>query len=294
MKPYRLFLTAIVLAAVIACPAWSDDAPTPAAPVAADTAAATAADTARSGATQAPDPRAFSDPNLSKEQQEAKDVQFRKELEQARIDSLHLNANPRLFLHAAPTAAHRTTAEVARTVRSCDSLVTAVPPGEWDVFLIAGGHDLLNGVAFSFGWPEDWIVRGFTLSPELKTPFSMGDLRPQDLRPMMVAFDCVANEARKDAIPPQARSTFGDLVVVGKLEVVATSPGSLTLVDHSDARYGAPKVANCWNKVMDVGVAARGRIDVGSGPGVRPCDAGGALAPNVATTAGAMAGEGSK
>jgi hypothetical protein len=288
MNPYRLLLAITALAAATVRPALSDLS---GAPVAADS-LAVVPDSSRA-TSQVPDPRAFRDSSLTKAEQEAKDIQFRKELEQARIDSLHLNTNPRLFLHAAPTAAHRTTAEVARTARSCDSLVTAVPPGEWDVFLIAAGHDLLNGIAFSFGWPEDWVIRGFTLSPDLKTPFSMGDLKAQDLRPTMVAFDCVANEARKDAIPPNARSTFGDLVVIGRLEVVATSPGSLTLLDHSDARYGAPKVANCWNKVVDVPVTARGRIDVGSGPGVRPCDTGGPLVPNLMANAGALAGEGS-
>jgi hypothetical protein len=289
MNPYRLFLAVAALAAGTVRPALSDQS---AVPVAADSLAAVP-DTSRA-VTQVPDPRAFRDTSLTRAEQEAKDIQFRKELEQARIDSLHLNTNPRLFLHAVPSAAHRTTAEVARTARMCDSLVTAVPPGEWDVFLIAAGHDLLNGIAFSFGWPEDWVVRGFTVSPDLKTPFSMGDLEAKALRPTMIAFDCVANEARKDAIPPNARSTFGDLVVIGKLEVVATSPGSLTLLDHSDPRYGAPKVANCWNKVRDVPVSARGRIDVGSGPGVRPCDPGGPLVPNLMVNAGALAGEGSK
>jgi len=181
---------------------------------------------------------------------------------------------------------------VALEVRSCDSLVTGVPPGEWDIFLIAAGHDLVNGVAFSFGWPTDWDVEGFTLSPGLKTPFSMGNLRAQDLRPMMVVFDCVANAARKDAIPASTRSELGDLVVIGKLSVAASSPGSLTLLDHSDSRYGAPKVVNCWNRPRDIPIPARGRIDVGSGPGLRPCDAGGPLAPNLMPASSkAIAGE---
>jgi hypothetical protein len=228
-----------------------------------------------------PDSGAYGNPNLTPEQQSAADAEWRKKLERAKVDSLMLNKSAALFLHAEPTSERRTTAEVARLARDCDSLKTAVPPGDWDVFLIAAGHDLLNGVAFSFGWPSDWIVRGFTLAPELKTPFSMGDLRAQDLRPTMVAFDCVVNEARKDAIPEGARHAFGDIVVIGKLELSAPSPGSLTILDHSDSRYGPPEVLNCWNVTEDIPLAKRGRIDVGQGPGVRPCEGGRPIAPNL-------------
>jgi hypothetical protein len=234
-------------------------------------------------------PGAYGNPSFTKEEQEAADAKWRKDLERAKVDSLMLNKGAMLFLHAAPAAERRSTAQVARLARDCDSLVTAVPPGDWDVFLIAAGHDLLNGVAFSFGWPSDWIMRGFTLSPELKTPFSMGDLRAQDLRPTMVAFDCVVNEARKDAIPLAARHAFGDIVVIGKLEVSATSPGSLTLLDHSDARYGPPEVSNCWNVTEDIPLARRGRIDVGQGPGAKPCEAGRPLASNLMPPAAAQA-----
>ena len=244
-------------------------------------------DTAR---TATPHPSAVGDPNLTPEEQSAADAKWRKELERAKVDSLMLNKGAMLFLHATPSSERRTTAEVARLARDCDSLVTAVPPGDWDVFLIAAGHDLLNGVAFSFGWPSDWIMRGFSLSPELKSPFAMGDLRAQDLRPTMVAFDCVVNEARKDAIPPSARHAFGDIVVIGKLEVSATSPGSLTILDHSDTRYGPPEVLNCWNVTEDIPLARRGRIDVGQGPGAKPCAAGRPLASNLMPVAVPQAG----
>jgi hypothetical protein len=109
---------------------------------------------------------------------------------------------------------------------------------------------------------------------------------------MMVVFDCVANPARQDATPTRSRSAPGDLVVIGKLSVLASSPGSLTLLDHSDSRYGAPKVVNCWNRPHDIPIAARGRIDVGSGPGLKPCDGGGPLASNLMPASGkTMAGE---
>jgi hypothetical protein len=275
-RTHFLRLAALLGLVVAAHAAGADSAPspTPAAPATPDSARpATPAET--------PDPRSFSNPHLTKEEQEAADAKLRKELAQARIDSLHLNQNPRLFLHAVPTSLHRSAAEVAKAVRDCDSVVTGVPPGEWDVFVIAAGHDMMNGVAFSFGWPADWVIRGFSLSPDLKTPFTMGDLKAQDLRPTMIAFDCIANQARVDAVPEKARYVVGDIVVIGKLEIVATSPGSLTLLDHSDPRYGPPEISNCWNKTQDIPIPSRGRIDVGSGPGVRPCDAGGPLVPNL-------------
>ena len=56
-----------------------------------------------------------------------------------------------------------------------------------------------------------------------------------------------------------------------------------------DARYGAPKVVNCWNRPHDIPISARGRIDVGSGPGLRPCDAGGPLAANLVPASGKTA-----
>lgn len=221
-----------------------------------------------------PDPRAQRDSTLSYEEQSKLDAKLRRERRTASIDSLHLNEHVVLALHVAPAAERREPAEVARLALDCNNLVTAVPPGDWDVFLIAGGFDLLNGVAFSFSWPEDWIVRGFTQNPDLEAPFAMGDLRASDPRPYMVVFNCMANPERESVVPKGAPYRTGDLLVIGRLEITATSPGSLTIEDHVNPAYGPPEVANCWNTTADIPPAARGRIDVGSGPGVRPCAAG--------------------
>lgn len=226
-----------------------------------------------------PDPRAHADSTLTYEEQAKLDESARRQRRVALIDSLYLNEHVVLALHAAPAAERRTPAEVARLAANCDQLVTAVPPGEWDVFLIAGGFDLLNGVAFTFSWPEDWIVRGFTQSSELEVPFAMGDFRANAPRPYMVVFNCIANSARESMVPKGLLYRTGDLVVIGSLGITATSPGSLTIENHPNPAYGPPEVANCWNTTADIPAAARGRIDVGSGPGMRPCAAGKPLSP---------------
>jgi hypothetical protein len=221
-----------------------------------------------------PDPRAHGDSTLTYEEQSKLDEGLRRQRRTALVDSLHLNEHVVLALHAAPAAERRTPAEIARLARDCDHLVTAVPPGDWDVFLIAGGFDLLNGVAFSFSWPEDWIVRGFTQNPDLEVPFALGDLRASDPRPYMVVFNCVVNPARESVVPKGLLYRTGDLLVIGRLEITATSLGSLLIENHANPAYGPPEVANCWNTTADIPPAARGRIDVGSGPGARPCAAG--------------------
>jgi hypothetical protein len=74
-------------------------------------------------------------------------------------------------------------------------------------------------------------------------------------------------------VPKGVLYTTGDRVVIGHLEVTAMSPGSLTIEDSANPDYGPPEVSNCWNTTQDIPVTARGRIDVGSGPGLRPCAA---------------------
>jgi hypothetical protein len=220
---------------------------------------------------EAPDSRAERDTTLTIEEQAKLDEKLRRERRTARIDSLHLNRHATLALHAAPAAERRTPAEIARLAADCANLVTAVPPGDWDVFVIAGGFDLLNGVAFAFQWPEDWIVRGFTQSPDLEVPFAMGELRASAARPYMIVFNCVASTAKESLVPAGVLYRNADLVVIGRLEITATSPGSLTIENHANPDYGPPEVANCWNTTADIAPPARGRIDVGSGPGARPC-----------------------
>ncbi len=220
---------------------------------------------------EAADPRAERDTTLTLDEQARLDEKLRRERRSARIDSLHLNRHATLLLHAAPAAERRTPAEIARLARDCASLVTAVPPGDWDIFVIAAGFDLLNGVAFSFQWPEDWIVRGFTQSPDLEVPFAMGDLRASAQRPYMIVFNCIAHPEKESFVPEGAPYRSGEVVVIGRLEITATSPGSLTIANHTNPDYGPPEVANCWNTTADIAPSARGRIDVGSGPGMRPC-----------------------
>ncbi len=225
----------------------------------------------------APDPRAYRDTTLTYEEQSRLDEKLRLERRTAHIDSLHLNEHVVLALHAAPSSAHRTPTEIERLARDCDSLVTAVPPGDWDIFLIVGSFDLLNGAAFCFDWPDDWILRGFTLSPTLRTPFAMGDLNKGATTPYMVAFDCLAHPEKEGVVPAGLVYTAAEVAVIGRLEITATSPGSLTIEDHP--AYGSTEVANCWGMTQDIIAAARGRIDVGSGPGERPCQAGKLLSP---------------
>jgi len=217
------------------------------------------------------DPRAHRDTTLTYEEQAKLDERLRRERRLAHIDSLHLNQHATLALHAAAATERRTPAEIARLARDCDSLTTAVPPGDWDIFVIAAGFDLLNGVAVSFQWPEDWIVRGFTQGPDLEAPLAMGEMRSTGARPYMIVFNCIANPDRESLVPDRLLYRTGDLVVIGRLEITATSPGSLTIEDHVNPNYGPPEVANCWNTTADLPPAARGRIDVGSGPGARPC-----------------------
>ena len=221
-----------------------------------------------------PDPRAFRDSSLTYAEQEALDHKLREERSRAGIDTMALNGQVVLALHAAPTSERRSAADVAALAADCGRLVTAVPPGDWDVFLIAAGFDLMNGIAFSFDWPDGWVVRGFTLNPQLGTPFVLGDLRASDPRPYLVAFDCVARADRDSILPAGVRHTTGDIVVIGRLEVTASSPGSLSLADHSNADYGGPEVANCSRRQTKVPASRRGRIDVGQGPGFRPCTGG--------------------
>ena len=158
---------------------------------------------------QTPDPRAFSNPVLSPAQQDSADTKFRKELEYARIDSLHLNESAKLFLHAVPHQMRRTPAQVALQVRDCDSLVTAVLPGEWDVFLIAAGHDLVNGVAFSFGWPG------------MKDP--MAGVQP--IEAMLELDAAPRDDAQARAATPGASLNVAGTRLIGKL--ITEQPTSL-------------------------------------------------------------------
>ena len=188
------------------------------------------------------------------------------------IDSMHVNEHVVLALHAEPSAARRSHEEVSRLVKDCDALTTAVPPGDWDVFVIAAGFDLIDGVQLIFALPDDWTIRGFTLNPELRA-MMIGDLRGKP-RPCLVAFDCFAHPDRIGTLPKGVDMRPAENVVIGRLELAAPSAGSLVLVDHPQEAYGSPEVGNCWRDTNDVGPAARGRIDVGQGPGVRPCAAG--------------------
>ena len=270
----RISPTALVLVLVLVL-AVRGAGPAFAAPADSAQAAPRAAGGAKVGSHALPpepaDPRALRDTTLTYEEQAKLDEQLRRERRLALIDSLHLNQHATLALHAAPAAERRTPAEVARLAHDCGALVTAVPPGDWDIFVIAGGFDLLNGVAFSFQWPDDWVVRGFTQSPGLEVPFAMGELRASAARPYMIVFNCIAHPEKDALVPEGVPYRNGDLVVIGRLEITATSPGSLTIEDHSNPDYGPPEVANCWNTTADIAPGARGRIDVGSGPGVRPC-----------------------
>lgn len=191
----------------------------------------------------------------------------------AMVDSMHLNERIVLALHAVPAAERKTAAEVARLVKECDQLTTAVPPGDWDVFVIAAGFDMIDGVQLSFTCPDDWTIGGFTLNPEFSGPIVMGDLRAERPRPYLIAFGCVAHPDRVAKVPEDVQRTTAETLVIGRLELTAPSPGSLVLSDHSNPAYGPPEVANCWALAQDVSQAARGRIDIGQGPGARPCAA---------------------
>jgi hypothetical protein len=234
---------------------------------------------------RAPDPRAFADTSLTYEEQARRDDKFRRERQRAHADSMSKDMNQKvvLALHAVPAAARVTPAAVARLAHSCDSLVTAVPPGEWDIFLIAAHFDLLCALEFSFDFPEDWIVRGFTLSPELKSPFFLGGLKTTDRRACTIAFDCVAHPDRLKDAPDGVKHTASDIVVIGRLDIIATSPGSVSIADHPDPGFGQPDVVNSWNTSNDVPPAARGRVDVGRGPGAKPCAAGGSIASGLSS-----------
>jgi hypothetical protein len=146
------------------------------------------------------------------------------------------------------------------------------------VFVIAANFDFLCALEFSLDFPEDWIVRGFTLSPELKNPFYLGGIRPTDRRPCTIAFDCLAHPDRLKEAPEKVSHTAKDIVVIGRLDITALSPGSVTIADHSKPEFGQPDVINSWNGSRDVPPAARGRLDVGRGPGTRPCQAGKSIA----------------
>jgi hypothetical protein len=227
------------------------------------------------------DPRALADPDLTYEEQSAADQKWRREQQFAWVDSLDLNEQAIIALHATPRAERRTFAEVAEAARECDNLITAVPPGEWDVFVILAGFDQLKGVSLSFNAPEDWSFDGFSLNSELGGPYSWGNIRESEFPPYMVAFNCVVHPGLEDgtfpkgAVPP-AR---GDLVVLGRLELIAPSPGTLSIADHPEPP--GPEVMNCWLRTRGVMTAARGRFDVGKGAGARPCDSGKPLATNL-------------
>jgi hypothetical protein len=195
------------------------------------------------------------------------------------MDSIRVNDKVVLALHAVPSSERKSPEDVARTVKNCDDLRTSVPPGDWDVFVIAAGYDCIDGVQLIFNFPDDWTIRGLTLNPALRA-LTIGDLRGQP-RPCLIAFDCFAHPDRIAELPKGMGVKYspGETVVIGRLELTAPSAGSLILVDHSEPAYGPPEVGNCWRDTNDVPPAARGRIDVGQGPGARPCTAGGLLSP---------------
>lgn len=249
------------------------------------------ADRARPAPENPSDPRAPGDTSLARGGQRKTPAESRFERRKAMVDSMHLNEKVVLALHAVPASERRTAADVARLVNDCDQLTTAVPPGDWDVFVIAAGFDLIDGVALSFTWPDDWTIRGFTPNPALSVPIALGDLRADQPRPYLIVFGCVADPDRVAKVPEDVQRTTAETLVIGRLELTAPSPGSLVLSDHSDPAHGAPKVSNCWAATKDLPPSARGRIDVGQGPGVRPCSAGTVLSPHAVATGEKKDGE---
>jgi hypothetical protein len=251
----------------------------------------TGADSTPSGLEFSSERYAPGDTALAREKQRKTVAELRYEPRKGMVDSMHLNEKIVLALHAVPAAERRTAAEVARLVKDCDQLTTAVPPGDWDVFVIAAGFDLIDGVSLSFTCPDDWTIGGFTLNPELSAPIVMGDLRAEQPRPYLIAFGCVAHPDRVGKVPEDVQRTTGETLVIGRLELTAPSPGSLVLSDHSNPAYGPPEVANCWAVAADVPPGRRGRIDIGHGPGARPCAAKGGLSPHPVAEGAKKGGE---
>jgi hypothetical protein len=185
----------------------------------------------------------------------------------------HVTLNPHatLALHAEPHAARTPPEVVTRKVVECDSLRTAIPPGDWDIFVIARDFDHVAGAMFCFEYPEDWVVHGFRTSPLLRSPFQIGGLKAQDQRPRLLVFSCVADPEHTNMLLPGTPHDTAEVVVLGGLEVTATTPGSITIVPHGDERYGQPEISTCFSTTLDLDESRLGRVDVGRGPGKRPC-----------------------
>ncbi len=250
-----------------------------------------AVDSARPFPLGTPDPRAFGDSTLTRKEQEEKDKKFREALRWGHIDSMHLNEKVVLALHAVPRSERRKMEEMGSLVDHCDELTTGVAPGDWDIYVIAAGFDMITGVSLSFNFPEDWTVHGFTPNPEIGTPLILGDVRNNSPRPLLIAFDCVTHPGKLDKMPTGLKQyKTAKTAVIGRIELSAPSAGSFVLADNPNPTYGPPEVANCWGgRTNDVRLEGRGRIDVGQGPGFRPCSPGGPLIALPAATDSATA-----
>ncbi|MGD8396807.1 MAG: hypothetical protein PVF43_15165, partial [Candidatus Eiseniibacteriota bacterium] len=204
----------------------------------------------------------------------------------AHLDStLNINLDAGFTLHAEPHGKLTSFAEIARRVSDCDSVRTAVSPGDWDVYVIATDFEQVAAVEFSFDYPDDWIVHGFRLNPELRSPFMVGGLDAGGERPTMVAFTCVCDPGHTDLLLPRTPHSEGSAVVIGVVTLTATSAGSIGIADHRAAEYAAPEIADCYSNSEEIPASRRGRIDVGRGPGAAPCRA--APTTGAAVTGGA-------
>ncbi len=199
-------------------------------------------------------------------------------LRAAIADSLDVNPRVALALHAERLGDRVSPEALVERLKSCDDLITSVPPGEWEIFVVAFGYDQIAGVMFAFDAPEDWDVRGFRLNTVLSNPLVMGGQRATDPRPKLAVFDCQSHPDRRCLLLPKATAVDRPVTVLGSVDVIAGSPGALALVPHQSEAYGVPEVSDCFANSRDLEATALGRVDVGTGPGVRPCTSGDDLA----------------